>query len=1550
MSVERQSEAAISEPPVYFSSIKERASKRWDQLEGDPELAGPWHLLFKQVQSPRHILSELLQNADDAGATKARVSINDNRFVFEHNGEDFVEAHFESICRFGYSNKRALHTIGFRGIGFKSTFSLGDRVELFTPTLCVAFESNRFTEPHWISGRCATQGVTRIEVTIANSLLCREVEKNLDEWLNSPVSLLFFKGIRRLQVGEQVVHWQSLGPGPVAESEWMSLDDTGKEAFLLARSGEEAFPADALDEIRKERMLGAEEDGDFPPCRVEIVMGAKGRLYVVLPTGVETPLPFASNAPFIQDPARLKIKDPETSPTNRWLLQRVGELAAKAMLEWLQHSKTGALDRAAAYGLLPDVDREASTLEGSCAAIVELAFADAIKDRQILLTDEGNLVGTDAAIVFPLPIFDIWPAEQAMALLDEKSRPALCRHVSAADRIKLVHWNLVEEFSKSDLLARLRTSHLPRPSTWRHLLNLWTYIAPEVTGWQSHQPDRLRIVPVQGKDVLCSASEVVRLGEKKLLQSDDDWEFLAGHLIVLNQNWTRFLAEQRRDKGDGADRADLTQAAFAVLKKIGLDDTSDVNAVIERVAVDFFKADGIKLVECVQLAQIAAKLNATVGDSFRYVCANLNLRPINMAVVYDEDGTLEDLLPDTVKQTELLHPDYVTNFSSCSREDWLNWVSSGRSGLQTFAPLTAKQKSIHGRQQIEAEAKKRGLQEALYYHYVTHSFIVEDYDFPTEYWRHWEALSKSDREIWTKIAQRVLKQRDRYWSRASRARLLQVATTGSKKSLTSGLMLADWVLKLSAKPCLPDTRDAIHVPADLLRRTPETEPLIDVEPFVHGLLDREKTQPLLDLLGVHSSPSGPTRLLDRLRALAQSDKAPIHEVEKWYRRIDQMLNTASTSDTQMIKDAFRAEKLILAQDGTWVSSRGVFLTGDEEDIPSVSVIRASVIDLSLWRRIGVPDQPSADLAIEWLGTLTSDEALSTNDARRVRALLARYPTRIWDECRHWVNLSSEWVKTDALSYRLSMQSLFAYGHLHDWVKRKTADFRQLSAETVCDSPFSSLQALSKIVEERLNQPPRLPDLEDRRPWLTEFGSQLARIELTDTAEAERVPAVAAAILATTWVAAPKLEVIPYIEGIPAGTARITDILWLDGKLFVSPLSKAKLAKRVPEEIGKGMSADIRAALAYAFERSPADIKDYFEENFTLSPEKMMEAPFAEGQPATSAIVGKATDKPDEKQRETALQSHDAATVGEREFPQEEIAGQSQPKALLNEQEDGSQESVPNVRTDVPRESLLPSVIARFALGLGYTADGPDRFYHSNGSWITRTNNTRFPWQLRKANGEVQRYYFPKEHYHEQEPLQVEADVWSLLDQQPDTYAFILVNPDGIPVEVTGTRLQALRNDTGAVGGHAFQAGDQSASEAHSVRSSTPTKPQRPDLIVRFALAHGFKADGQDRFYHSDGSWIARTNGARFPWERRTKSGQLERYYFPKEHCLERDPLQVEADVWSLLDNKPDSYSFILINPEGEPVEMTGASFRALRDDGAITIHPATYRLVYDLEK
>lgn len=77
--------------PPYFEVVRDSAARRWGHLEQDPILTGPWHQLFKQVQSPRHVVSELLQNADDAGATMASTNIKDGEFIFTHNGEDFTD-------------------------------------------------------------------------------------------------------------------------------------------------------------------------------------------------------------------------------------------------------------------------------------------------------------------------------------------------------------------------------------------------------------------------------------------------------------------------------------------------------------------------------------------------------------------------------------------------------------------------------------------------------------------------------------------------------------------------------------------------------------------------------------------------------------------------------------------------------------------------------------------------------------------------------------------------------------------------------------------------------------------------------------------------------------------------------------------------------------------------------------------------------------------------------------------------------------------------------------------------------------------------------------------------------------------------------------------------------------------------------------------------------------------------------------------------------------------------------------------------------------------
>ena len=80
------------------------------------------------------------------------------------------------------------------------------------------------------------------------------------------------------------------------------------------------------------------------------------------------------------------------------------------------------------------------------------------------------------------------------------------------------------------------------------------------------------------------------------------------------------------------------------------------------------------------------------------------------------------------------------------------------------------------------------------------------------------------------------------------------------------------------------------------------------------------------------------------------------------------------------------------------------------------------------------------------------------------------------------------------------------------------------------------------------------------------------------------------------------------------------------------------------------------------------------------------------------------------------------------------------------------------------------------------------------------------------------------------------------------------------------------------------------------RPPVSPKPARAGIIERFAESQGYQKGSDQRFTHEDGSWIARSTGTRFPWERRRADGDIVRYYLPREQCLEREPLQIEADV------------------------------------------------------
>ena len=73
---------------------------------------------------PTHFVYEILQNADDYGATEVIFKLSKDDIVIEHNGEPFKEENVKAITYFGKSTSREdLVKTGRFGIGFKSVFA-----------------------------------------------------------------------------------------------------------------------------------------------------------------------------------------------------------------------------------------------------------------------------------------------------------------------------------------------------------------------------------------------------------------------------------------------------------------------------------------------------------------------------------------------------------------------------------------------------------------------------------------------------------------------------------------------------------------------------------------------------------------------------------------------------------------------------------------------------------------------------------------------------------------------------------------------------------------------------------------------------------------------------------------------------------------------------------------------------------------------------------------------------------------------------------------------------------------------------------------------------------------------------------------------------------------------------------------------------------------------------------------------------------------------------------------------------------------------------------
>lgn len=123
---------------MYFETVRQSLLS---EAQASPNLLSDLAGLENYIAESYHNRSfiELLQNADDAKASKFKILKSEDLLFVANNGREFNQTDLESLCRSASSNKLRGETIGYRGIGFKSVVSFTREIHILSGNLELTF-------------------------------------------------------------------------------------------------------------------------------------------------------------------------------------------------------------------------------------------------------------------------------------------------------------------------------------------------------------------------------------------------------------------------------------------------------------------------------------------------------------------------------------------------------------------------------------------------------------------------------------------------------------------------------------------------------------------------------------------------------------------------------------------------------------------------------------------------------------------------------------------------------------------------------------------------------------------------------------------------------------------------------------------------------------------------------------------------------------------------------------------------------------------------------------------------------------------------------------------------------------------------------------------------------------------------------------------------------------------------------------------------------------------------------------------------------------------
>jgi hypothetical protein len=579
----------------------------YDKIRGDNIREygeGTRHLsILDRLYTDRtHFVFELIQNAEDAGATQILFSLFDDRLEVTHNGRPFNERDVRGVCGVGEGTKAEdLTQIGKFGIGFKSVYAYTATPEVHSGG--ESFRIEDYVRPYAVASKPVDNSTLFVfpfdSKKISPEIACEEIGERLRTL--SSRTLLFLRKITDIEYklpnsedGMYLRETHDRGSGrQVSVIGQTNGKDVEEETWLIF---ERSVPVPGNSEtvsVEVSFRLESEDKGGKNSERIVKVKDSP--LVVYFPTEKATRFGFLIQGPYRTTPSRDNI--PKADEWNGTLVKETAELIGDILSE----IKDLGLLSVSFLEALP-IRTEDFPDDSMFYPIVESVRNTVIKEA-LLPADDGSFVSAgNAKLARGADLRKLLTQEQLGQLFQSTATIKWLAADITPDRTPdlrsyLINELDVEEVTPDGLARRISHGFLSvQPEEW--FIDFYVYLSGQEALWRAPYWERGQCGILRSKPILRLAN-----GRQETPFKPDG---ITPNAFLPPPEETAFPVVSRSIVSD--------EQARTFLNRLGLSEPDVFDDIVERVLPKYAETDGNSIPDTEHLADIQKIVRAVSSD------------------------------------------------------------------------------------------------------------------------------------------------------------------------------------------------------------------------------------------------------------------------------------------------------------------------------------------------------------------------------------------------------------------------------------------------------------------------------------------------------------------------------------------------------------------------------------------------------------------------------------------------------------------------------------------------------------------------------------------------------------------------------------------------------------------------------------------------------------------------------------------------------------------------------------------------------------------------